>query len=329
MAPNPVIFALANPDPEISYEDAKAERPDAIVATGRSDYPNQVNNVLGFPFIFRGALDVRATQINEEMKIAAARALAELAREDVPEAVAKAYGLESLHFGPDYLIPKPVDPRVLLWVAPAVAGAAMETGAARLQVDLDLYREQLESRLGKSREMMRIVFNKARANPRRVVLAEGAHEKMIRAAHQLVEEGLAMPVLLGDEAAIRARAAELDLDLDGVTLENPATSPRRERYIQRIYELRSRRGVTMTEAREPGQRPQLLRRRDGGGGRRRRDALGRRVPLPRQPAPAAADHPHRTRLPHRRGRVHGHHAQPRALLRRLHRERGDGLREAG
>jgi malate dehydrogenase (oxaloacetate-decarboxylating)(NADP+) len=250
MAPRPIIFALANPDPEISYEDAKAERPDAIVAPGRSDYPNQVNNVLGFPFIFRGALDVRATQINEAMKIAAARALADLAREDVPDAVAKAYGLEALHFGPDYLIPKPLDPRVLLWVAPAVAQRAMESGVARIQVDLDLYREELESRLGKSREMMRIVFNKARANPHRVVLAEGAHEKMIRAAHQLVEEGLAKPVLLGDTEAIRARAAALGLDLDGVVLENPAASPRRERYIQRIYELRSRRGVTMTEARE-------------------------------------------------------------------------------
>ena len=182
--------------------------------------------------------------INEEMKIAAARALAELAREDVPEAVRRAYGLERLDFGPDYIIPKPFDPRVLLWVAPAVAKAAMETGVARLPVDLDDYREQLESRLGKSREMMRIVFNKARANPRAWCWPRATHEKMIRAAHQLVEEGLAMPVLLGDEAAIRARAAELDLDLDGVTLENPATSPQRERYIQRIYELRSRQAAS-------------------------------------------------------------------------------------
>ena len=155
--------------------------------------------MLGFPFIFRGALDVRATQINEEMKVAAAHALAALAREDVPDAVARAYGLESLQFGPDYLIPKPLDPRILMCEAPAVARAAMETGVARVHFDLDKYKEQLEARLGKSREMMRIVFNKAKSDPGRIVLAEGEHEKMIRAAHQLVEEGIARPVLLGDE----------------------------------------------------------------------------------------------------------------------------------
>jgi malate dehydrogenase (oxaloacetate-decarboxylating)(NADP+) len=250
MAPNPLIFAMANPDPEIGYEEAKAARPDAIVATGRSDYPNQVNNVLGFPFIFRGALDARATQINEEMKVAAAHALAALAREDVPDAVVKAYGLHSLHFGPDYLIPKPLDPRVLLWVAPAVAKAAIETGAARVQLDMDRYREQLEARFGRSREMMRIVFNKAKANPKRIVLAEGEHEKMIRAAHQLASEGVARPILLGDRDAVCRRAAELQIPLDGVQIVDPAVSENRDRYARRIHDLRCRKGVTATEAAE-------------------------------------------------------------------------------
>ncbi len=245
MAARPIIFALANPDPEISYDDARAARPDAIVATGRSDYPNQVNNVLGFPFIFRGALDVRATRINEEMKVAAARALAALAREDVPESVVRAYGLESLHFGVDYLIPKPVDTRVLLWEAPAVARAAMETGVARVHLDLVRYRETLEARLGKSRELMRIVFRKARQNPKRIVLAEGEHEKMIRAAHQLAEERIARPILLGDPAVIRRKADDLQISLNvSVQVEDPATSERRARYEQRLYELRYRKGVT-------------------------------------------------------------------------------------
>ena len=248
MARKPIVFAMANPDPEICYEEAKAARPDAIVATGRSDYPNQVNNVLGFPFIFRGALDVRATQINEAMKVAAAHALARLAKEDVPDSVVKAYGLESLHFGPDYLIPKPLDPRVLLWEAPAVAQAAMDTGVARVQLDMDKYREQLEARLGKSREMMRIVFNKAKSNPKRIVLAEGEHEKMIRAAHQLVEEGLAKPVLLGDEKEIRRKAQELQFQLKGIEIIDPRTSDKRKPYAQRLYELRCRKGVAETEA---------------------------------------------------------------------------------
>jgi malate dehydrogenase (oxaloacetate-decarboxylating)(NADP+) len=248
MAPKPILFPMANPDPEITYEDAKAARPDAIVATGRSDYPNQVNNVLGFPFIFRGALDVRATQINEEMKIAAAHALAALAREDVPDSVAKAYGLEGLHFGPDYLIPKPLDPRILMHEAPAVAEAAMRTGVARLHIDLDKYREQLEARLGKSREMMRIVLNKAMANPKRIVLAQGEHEKIIRAAHQLIEEGIARPVLLGDSLKIKSKAADLQIRIDGVEIVNPNTSERRSDYAQRLYHLRKRKGVTENEA---------------------------------------------------------------------------------
>jgi malate dehydrogenase (oxaloacetate-decarboxylating)(NADP+) len=248
MAKKPVIFAMANPNPEISYEEAKAARRDAIVATGRSDFPNQVNNVLGFPFIFRGALDVRATQINEAMKIAAAQALAALAKEDVPDSVVKAYGLESLHFGPDYLIPKPLDPRVLLWEAPAVAKAALESGVARVKPDLAKYREQLEGRLGKSREMMRIVFNKAKSDPKRIVLADGEHEKMIRAAHQLVEEGLAKPILLGDEQVIRRRADALQMTLNSIKVIDPRTSPKRGYYAHRLYELRARKGVTLTEA---------------------------------------------------------------------------------
>ncbi len=248
MADHPIIFAMANPDPEIRYEDAKAARPDAIVATGRSDYPNQVNNVLGFPFIFRGALDVRATQINDEMKIAAAKALVALAKEDVPDAVVKAYGLEALRFGPDYLIPKPLDSRVLLWEAPAVAQAAMETGVARIELDIERYRERLEARLSKTREMMRIVFNKAKTDPKRIALAEGEHEKMIRAAHQLVEEGIAKPVLLGDDERIRQRARELQLGVEGIEIVNPRTSPQRRRYAERLYELRRRKGVTQTEA---------------------------------------------------------------------------------
>ncbi|HEY5597054.1 MAG TPA: NADP-dependent malic enzyme [Candidatus Bipolaricaulota bacterium] len=250
MNKDPIVFAMANPDPEISYEDATAARADLVMATGRSDYPNQVNNVLGFPFIFRGALDARATQINDVMKLAASRALAQLAKEDVPDAVTKAYGLESLHFGRTYLIPKPLDPRVLLWVAPAVAKAAMDSGMARVHLDLERYREQLEARLGKSREMMRIVFNKAKAKPKRIVLAEGSHGKMIRAAHQLSEEGLAHPILLGEERQICQKAKELQVRLNGVQVLDPRSCLHRARYAQRLFELRCRKGLTRTEADE-------------------------------------------------------------------------------
>lgn len=250
MAPRPIIFALANPTPEIGYEETLAARPDAIVATGRSDYPNQCNNVLGFPFLFRGALDVRATEINEAMKVAASTALAQLARGDVPDAVAKAYGVTSLHFGPEYLIPKPLDPRVLLWVAPAVARAAMETGVARIELDMVRYPEQLEARLGRSREMMRLVFNKAKLDPRKIVLAEGAHEKMVRAAHLLVEERIAHPILLGNAQAIHQVAQRLQLDLNGIEIQDPDQSDRSEAYQIRLQSLRARKGVTMREAAE-------------------------------------------------------------------------------
>lgn len=248
MASHPIIFALANPDPEIPYDEAKAIRPDAIVATGRSDYPNQVNNVLGFPFIFRGALDVRARQINEQMKIAAAHALAALAKEDVPETVAKAYGLEQITFGVDYLIPKPLDPRVLLWVAPAVAQAAIESGVARRTLDMEKYRESLETRLGRSREIMRIIFHKARTAPKRVVFAEGSHPKILRAAKELAEQRIAIPILLGKKKDIEGEAAKHQIEINGLAIEDMGASERREKYARRIYELRCRKGVTLSEA---------------------------------------------------------------------------------
>ncbi|WP_424006536.1 NADP-dependent malic enzyme [Haloferax denitrificans] len=249
MADDPIIFAMANPDPEITYEDAKDAREDTVImATGRSDYPNQVNNVLGFPFIFRGALDVRATEINEAMKRAAAEALAELARQDVPDAVVKAYGDHPLQFGPDYVIPKPLDPRVLFEVAPAVAQAAMTSGAARERLDMNAYRERLEARLGKSREMMRVVLNKAKSNPKRVALAEGEDEKMIRAAYQMQEEGIAEPILVGKTTTILRKAEELGLDFDP-TIANPRDGEW-DHYVDRLYELRQRKGVTKSEAEE-------------------------------------------------------------------------------
>lgn len=249
MADKPIIFAMANPDPEIRYEDAKEARPDAIVATGRSDYPNQVNNVLGFPFIFRGALDVGAKAINDEMKIAAVHALADLAKEDVPDSVLKAYGVESLKFGPDYIIPKPLDPRVLLWEAPAVAKAAMDTGVARFHIDLEEYREKLEAKLGKSREVMRIIINKAKSNPKKVVFAEGEESKIIRAAHILLEENIAHPILIGKKDVIEAKIESLGLKCCSIETVNPETFPKIDEYVEKFYEMRQRKGVTLTEAR--------------------------------------------------------------------------------
>jgi len=249
MADNPIIFPMANPEPEIGYHEAKSARDDTvIVGTGRSDYPNQVNNVLGFPFIFRGALDVRATEINEAMKVAAARALADLARKDVPDAVVKAYGDQPLQFGPEYILPKPVDPRVMFEIAPAVAEAAMESGAARESIDLDAYREELEARLGKSREMMRVVLNKAKTDPKRVVLAEGDDEKMIRAAYQITDQGIATPVLIGDRDAIWTTMDDLGLDFDPEIVDPVADEL--DAYADRLYELRKRKGVTRREASE-------------------------------------------------------------------------------
>jgi malate dehydrogenase (oxaloacetate-decarboxylating)(NADP+) len=248
MAPHPVIFALANPDPEIAYDVALAARPDAIVATGRSDFPNQVNNVLGFPFIFRGALDVRATTINDEMKLAATRALAGLAKEDVPDSVLRAYGVERLAFGREYIIPKPFDPRVLIWEASAVAQAAMESGVAQQPVEIAQYREELERRLGKANMMMRSMINKAQKQPKRIVFSEGEEGKILRACQILLDEKIAIPILLGSEAKIRAKISELRLHLNGIQVVDPAKHPRLEEYTEEFYSLRQRKGVARSEA---------------------------------------------------------------------------------
>jgi malate dehydrogenase (oxaloacetate-decarboxylating)(NADP+) len=250
MATNPICFAMANPDPEITYDDAKAARADIIMATGRSDYPNQVNNVLGFPFIFRGALDVRATAINEEMKVAATQALAALTKEDVPDAVCRIYGVERLKFGRDYIIPKPFDPRVLVWEASAVAKAAIETGVAQEPVDIGEYREALERRLGKAHEIMRMMIHKAQSKPKRVVFPEGDHEKILRACHILVEEKIAQPVLLGSANTIRAKAMDLGIVLTGMEIVEPERFARRDAYIQELQRIRQRKGITLSEARE-------------------------------------------------------------------------------
>ena len=248
MAPNPVIFAMANPDPEITPEAAHAVRKDVMIATGRSDYPNQVNNVLGFPFIFRGALDVRATCINEEMKLAAVKALAQLAREECPDSVCKAYGNQKFAFGPNYIIPKPFDPRVLLHVAPAIAQAAMDSGVARQPIeDMARYIEHLESTQGKSKEIMRMVINKAKSDPKKVVFPEGDNEKILRAAKELVEEGIAKPILIGDQKKIQQKMAELNIELD-VPIIDPADSELTDRYADELYRIRQRKGLTLSES---------------------------------------------------------------------------------
>jgi len=249
MAKNPIIFALANPVPEILPEEIRKVRDDAVIATGRSDYPNQVNNVLGFPFIFRGALDVRATEINEEMKMAATRALALLAKQDVPDSVASLYGLRGVRFGRDYLIPFPFDPRVLLWVAPAVAWAAVASGVARQFCEIEEYREQLEARLGRARGIMRGIINRASRAPKRVVLPEGDEPKVVRAATIMVEEGIARPVLLGSREKIERIARDARLDLVDVEIEDPSSSSRTEGYARFLWEKRQRKGLSLDEAR--------------------------------------------------------------------------------
>jgi malate dehydrogenase (oxaloacetate-decarboxylating)(NADP+) len=248
MADRPIVFALANPDPEIPYDVAVKTRPDAIVATGRSDYPNQVNNLLGFPFIFRGALDVRATTINEAMKLAATHALAELAREEVPDSVSRTYGAERLRFGPEYIIPKPFDPRVLLRESAAVAKAAMDSGVARERVDLNLYRDELERRQSKVHGVMRIMIHKAQQKPKRVVFPEGEEIKILRAAQILIDEKIALPILLGREAMIRERMVDLHINLGSALIVDPAQSPERARYADELYRRRQRKGVTRKEA---------------------------------------------------------------------------------
>lgn len=250
MAPRPIVFALANPDPEITYEAARQARPDAIVATGRSDYPNQVNNVLGFPFIFRGALDVRARGVSEGMKVAAAQALAQLAREPVPEVVLNAYGLDRLGFGPDYLIPKPFDPRVLWMVAPAVAQAATDEGLARLPLEnAGIYAEQLRARFQASYGLLNSIRSQARALPLSVVYPHGHDLRILRAARRVYDEGIGSPVLLGDVGVIKEMADELDLPLDGIQLLDPeADLHRRERFAQLLFEIRGQKGMTIEKA---------------------------------------------------------------------------------
>ncbi len=249
-AARPIIFALANPTPEISYEKAKAARPDAIVATGRSDFPNQVNNVLGFPGIFRGALDVRARAINEEMKVAATHALSALAKEDVPDSVLRAYGLARLQFGPEYINPKPFDPRALIWVSAAVAEAAMRTGVAQVQIDLTTYRDELARRLGRTYGVMQNVRERAQAAPKRIVFSEGEHDKVLRASHQIIEERIAYPILLGRPEVIEKRLTELGFEDMRPAVIDPVHSPRFEAYVQEFYRLRRRGGVTLSTARE-------------------------------------------------------------------------------
>ncbi len=249
MAERPVVFALANPTPEIMPDEAKRARPDAIIATGRSDFPNQVNNVLGFPFIFRGALDVRARGINEEMEMAATRALAALAKAEVPDSVTRAYGLERLRFGADYLIPKPFDPRVLLWVAPAVAWAAVASGVAGRVIDVEEYRAQLDARLGRAREVMRGLSTRAQQAPQRIVFPEGEDARVVRAARILADDGVALPILLGDAALIGRQAEDAGVTLEDVELANPRLAADREALAAALWEHRRRKGITLREAR--------------------------------------------------------------------------------
>ncbi|MGZ8779461.1 MAG: NADP-dependent malic enzyme [Thermoanaerobaculia bacterium] len=250
MAKDPIVFAMANPNPEIAYDDAVAARADVIMATGRSDFPNQVNNVLGFPFIFRGALDCRATTINDEMKLAASRALAELAKADVPDAVLRAYGKDRLTFGREYLIPKPFDYRVLLNVPVAVARAAAETGVAQLPIeDYSEYRRRLENMLGRSRGLMHDLYGRARQNPKRIVFPEGEQEKIVRAAKILIDEKLAHPILLGRRAEVDALVDKYHIDRAKLTLIDISDCEQRDLYVQRFHELRRREGITMTDAR--------------------------------------------------------------------------------
>ena len=250
MAKRPIIFALANPDPEITPEEVAEVRDDVIMATGRSDYPNQVNNVLGFPFLFRGALDVRARAINPEMMVAATRALAALAKASVPQSVAAAYGGEVFEFGPEYLIPKPFDPRVLFYVAPAVAKAAMDSGVAREGIDIEQYEDRLKASLGPGGEVMRGLIDRARKRPMKVVLTDGYNERVIRAAQEIVEEGIAAPVLIGREVKVNKIAELHGLDLEGVEIVHPIVSEEiRHEYAEALYASRKRKGLTRAEAR--------------------------------------------------------------------------------
>jgi len=259
MAKDPIVFAMANPDPEIKPELAMEARKDVIIATGRSDYPNQVNNVLGFPFIFRGALDVRAKAINDDMKFAASKALAALTKEDVPDSVLRAYGVDSLKFGRDYIIPKPLDPRVLLWEAPAVAEMAMKTGVARKTIDINQYREQLAYRQGKGEQVRYFFQNKARSSGgrKRIVFAEGEEQKVIRAALHIKEEGIGTPILIGNPQVIEKHIQSLGLDYKPEIVD-PGNFSGNGRYAEAYYGLRNRKGVTMNDARKKVRDPNVL-----------------------------------------------------------------------
>ncbi|GIK23201.1 MAG: phosphate acetyltransferase [Ignavibacterium sp.] len=256
MAPNPIIFAMANPDPEITYDDAMSVRQDLIMATGRSDFPNQVNNVLGFPFIFRGALDVRATQINDEMKLAATLALSKLAKEKVPEMVIRAYGGEEFEFGRDYIIPKPFDPRVLWYVAPAVAKAAIETGVAKItEVDWVKYEEELKERLGLSKEIIRVMIHKSQKYPKKVVYPEGEEENIIRAAHTVAQDGIAKPVLLGNEKFIKKEIERIGYDVNEFQIIDPEDCKKCDVYAEAFFRKRQRRGATLWDAKNLIKKP--------------------------------------------------------------------------
>lgn len=252
MADHPIVFALANPTPEISYEDAMASRPDVLMSTGRSDYPNQINNVIGFPYIFRGALDTRATAINEEMKLAAVRAIAGLAKKPVPDIVNEAYHVNNLTFGPDYFIPKPVDPRLITEVSMAVAKAAMDSGVARKQIiDWEGYKNHLRELMGQENKLTRQLYETARRDPQRVVFAEGIHPNMLKAAVEAKSEGICKPILLGNEERIEKLAKELDLNLEGIeiiNLRHDREADRRERYARILCEKRARQGANFQEA---------------------------------------------------------------------------------
>ncbi len=252
MAARPIVFAMANPDPEITWEAATGCRKDIIMATGRSDYPNQVNNVLGFPYIFRGALDVRATQINEEMKMAAVKALAELTKTPVPDIVNVAYNEKSIVFGPNYIIPKPLDPRLIATISPAVAKAAIESGVAKLEIeDWEKYQIDLDNRLGNNNQLFRVIGSKARNDPRKVVFAEADNVRILKAAQIVLDEGIAYPILLGEEQKIRKIAAENGIDLDEMPIIDPrsnSTREKRQEYGKLYFEKRQRRGVNMYEA---------------------------------------------------------------------------------
>ena len=252
MANNPIIFALANPVPEISYEEAMEARPDVLMSTGRTDYPNQINNVIGFPYIFRGALDTAASAINEEMKMAAARAIAELARRPVPDIVNRAYHVRNFTFGPDYFIPKPVDPRLITEVSMAVAKAAMDSGVARREItDWKAYRQRLRELMGQESKFTQNLYETARTNPKRVVFAEGTHPTMLEAAVRAKEEGICFPILLGNDEQIKRMAEEMDLNLDGIeilNLRNDTQNERRHRYAQHLARKMERKGYTPQEA---------------------------------------------------------------------------------